>query len=124
MRLANVRLLTDDFAAANHFYAEQLGLPRSYGRGEGPYAEFAAGDGTLALFDRAIMVAALGGDPSVAPAGDASVLVLLADDVDAVVAGRGANVTEPADQPAWGIRVAHLRDPDGHLIELATELEV
>jgi len=125
MRLANIRLLTDDFAAADHFYAGQLGLARAYGSADGPYAEYAAGEIAIALFDRGMMVAALGEDPAVAPAGDASVLVLLVDDVDATTAtlrDRGARVSEPADRPHWGIRVAHLRDPDGHLVELAAGL--
>lgn len=26
--------------------------------------------------------------------------------------------TEPATYPGWGIRAAHLRDPDGNLIEI------
>jgi hypothetical protein len=44
------------------------------------------------------------------------------EDLDATVKKlreRGAQfVTEPKDQPNWGIRTAHLRDPDGNLIEI------
>lgn len=30
--------------------------------------------------------------------------------------------TEPQDRPEWGIRTAHLRDPDGNLLELYESL--
>lgn len=33
-------------------------------------------------------------------------------------------VTEPHDQDAWYLRVAHLRDPDGNLVELFNNLRV
>ena len=33
--------------------------------------------------------------------------------------GRGARpVAPPVDRPAWGIRTAHYRDPDGNLVEI------
>ncbi|MBA3430350.1 MAG: VOC family protein, partial [Actinobacteria bacterium] len=36
---------------------------------------------------------------------------------------RGAQfVTQPHDQEAWVIRVAHLRDPDGNLVEIYAPL--
>ena len=35
-----------------------------------------------------------------------------------------ALVSEPSDRPEWGIRAAHLRDPDGNLIELNSPLPV
>jgi catechol 2,3-dioxygenase-like lactoylglutathione lyase family enzyme len=31
-------------------------------------------------------------------------------------------ITEPQDRSDWGIRTAHLRDPDGNLIELNCRL--
>ena len=31
-------------------------------------------------------------------------------------------ITEPKDMKAWGIRVAHLRDPEGNLIEIFSNL--
>ena len=33
-----------------------------------------------------------------------------------------AFLTDPHDRPDWGIRVAHLRDPDGNLVELSRRL--
>ena len=53
---------------------------------------------------------------------DAVVLVLATKNVDAaanMLRAKGvALVSEPEDRPDWGIRTAHFRDPDGHLIEI------
>jgi hypothetical protein len=41
-----------------------------------------------------------------------------------VLSGRGVQfVTEPHDQEAWVLRVAHLRDPEGNLIEINAPLK-
>ena len=62
--------------------------------------------------------------PSAAPAQDAAMLVLRVDDVDEAahrLTGHGASVlAEPQDRPEWGpgLRSAHLRTPDGTLVEL------
>ncbi|KAA0254227.1 MAG: hypothetical protein EDM79_20930, partial [Chloroflexi bacterium] len=32
-------------------------------------------------------------------------------------------LTEPTDHADWGIRTAHFRDPDGHLIEINQPLK-
>lgn len=53
-------------------------------------------------------------------------LIFQADDLDATVARLKAKnvqfVSGIKDRPDWGIRTAHLRDPDGTLIELNTPL--
>jgi lactoylglutathione lyase len=50
------------------------------------------------------------------------VLVFGTDDVDAAaerLRGLGVRLeTGPLDRSEWGVRTLHLRDPDGHLIEL------
>jgi hypothetical protein len=55
-----------------------------------------------------------------------SVLVMEVPDVDQAVRellARGiVFLAQPTDQPGWGIRAAHLRDPEGRLIELMTPL--
>jgi len=41
------------------------------------------------------------------------------DESVGLLRNRGADiVSEPTDQPDWGIRVAHVRDPDGNLVEV------
>ena len=53
-------------------------------------------------------------------------LIVRAEDVDVAVSKlleRGAkDVSQPQDHPEWGIRSAYLRDPDGYLIELFSDL--
>jgi predicted enzyme related to lactoylglutathione lyase len=61
---------------------------------------------------------------TVGPAQDAAMLVCRVDTVDealAVCLEHGATLVAGAtDRPRWGpgLRTAHLRDPDGNLIEL------
>jgi predicted enzyme related to lactoylglutathione lyase len=90
----------------------------------GTYAEFATAGALLALCGEATMGAVVG--RSSPRAGDAVVVCLRVDDVDAThakLAARGMTfVRTPHDQPAWHQRVAHLRDPAGNLVELWTPL--
>ncbi|MER8105360.1 VOC family protein [Kitasatospora sp. NPDC094016] len=127
------RLLVTRFAECFGFYRAVLppltGAALVKGAPEGPYANWDVdGQAVLVLFDRAAMAAALGtaGLPErpAAPAQDAAMLVLRVasvDDAFALCLRHGATpVAGPTDRPQWGpnLRSAHLRDPDGHLIEL------
>ncbi|WP_433594148.1 VOC family protein [Nocardia sp. CA-145437] len=126
---AQTRILVDDFASSFRFYRDVLGLrlkaeiegdvPETE---EGPYACFAVGTQDLALFTRAYMDAAIGAEHRPRGEIDTAVVVLRVADVDeaiAVLRERGAVVVgEPADQPAWGMRVGHVRAPEGTLVEL------
>ncbi|MFI7126755.1 VOC family protein [Nonomuraea sp. NPDC050153] len=106
------------------------------------------GEAGLVLFDRGRLAAAVGTEdlPQAAQdaargtaqdaargtaqdaardtAQDTAMLVMKVDDVDAAaacLAGRGATVVAPPqDRPDWAptLRTAHLRDPEGNLIEL------
>ncbi len=134
LQLDNVRLLTDDFAATFRFYADALGLPVLFGTVDGPYAELAAGAASIGLFAHDQMPGAGSGaggrsaarssiarapDPTLL--GDRAIIVLDAEPLDATLAelrGRGIEVGEADDRRRWGIRTAHLRDPDGRLLEL------
>ncbi len=123
MRLTHVRLLVSDMGASYHFYKDTLRLPTTWDENPG-YAEFEVGpESAVAIFPRSEMAQAVELEPG---RGDGAVLVLSVDDVDATVAGlreEGIDVGEPFDRPDWGIRVAHLRDPDGNLIELCHDIE-
>jgi lactoylglutathione lyase len=123
MRLTHVRLLVDDFDASLRFYRDALRLPLALEAGDGVYAEFDAGHATLALYRRDLMSDVVGtADKSGTSESDDVVITFAVDSVDDTVEelrGRGVVfVREPHDQEAWMIRVAHLRDPDGHLLEI------
>jgi predicted enzyme related to lactoylglutathione lyase len=119
------RLLVNDFPAAYAFYSavlpETAGAQLSAGGPTGPYASWdVGGEGLLSMFDARAMGAVTGAG---ATAGDAVMLVCRVTDVDKATElcrSHGATiVAPPADRPDWGptMRTAHLRDPEGVLIE-------
>ncbi|MEU9392733.1 VOC family protein [Streptomyces sp. NPDC048324] len=122
MELAQVRLLVGDFAACYRFYAEVLGLKPQSGAAEGPYEKFspATGAAGIALQDRSMMAEVLGeiGDEA---SGHRSLVVLRVDDLDAyceAVTARGAVLLHGPAPMTDRLRVAHLKDPEGNLVEL------
>ena len=124
MRISHTRLLVTNFRGCFIFYRDAMGFPVLWGTENGGYAEFDAGGHKLALFPRDEMAAALGAaaqEPS-PPGQDCLCLVFAVDDVDAhyqLLLDHGiAPINEPHDQPDWGIRCFHFRDPDGNLIEV------
>jgi lactoylglutathione lyase len=124
VRLTHVRLLVDDFASCFRFYRDVLGFATTFGsEEEGGYADFRAGDCALALFERSGMR----GVADLRAAGDGAMLVLSVEDVDAAAERlRDGGIeleSEPHDQPDWGLRVVHVRDPAGNLLELYRPLE-
>ena len=127
MRLTDVRILVRDFAPSFVFWRDNVGLPVRMGSEAGPYAEFDTGAGTLAVFSSSSMSNDTGVTSGRGGRGaDDLMLIFEVDDVDAKVReleARGVRfVSQPTDQPAWRLRVAHFRDPDGNLAEIYTRL--
>jgi lactoylglutathione lyase len=124
VQLSQTRLLVRDFAGSFRFWRDAVGLPVSFGDEDGPYASFGeASRGQLALYELGMMEDAIGQARSDAPRGpDQVVLSFEVEDADhatRVLEGRGVSfVSPPTDQPTWGIRVSHFRDPEGNLVEL------
>jgi len=119
MEFVDVRLLVQDIERTTSFYRETFGLsPRVLVERE--YVEFDTAPATLAAFRVDLMARVL--RERAAEPGGRVVVVIKVEDVDATHAelrARGVGfVTEPHDQDAWGLRVCHLRDPDGHIVEL------
>ena len=126
------RLLVARFAECFRFYEAALpkliGADLVQGNENGPYAHWdLTGEGVLMLFSRAAMAATVGTTdlPAAAPPSqDSAMLVCRVADVDAAFAfclAHGASpVAGATDRPEWGptMRTAHLRDPDGNLLEL------
>ncbi|MFI7638799.1 VOC family protein [Nonomuraea sp. NPDC049400] len=121
------RLLVRDFPASAAFYQavlrELLGVePVKVLPG---YANWdIEGEAGLVLFARDRLAEAVGTADLPRTAQDGAMLVMKVDDVDvaaACLARHGATVAAPPqDRPDWAptLRTAHLRDPEGNLIEL------
>lgn len=120
-----VVLLVDDLDRALQFYCEMLGLP--LGHRSGPFAQLATGLTRVALYERGAMAETLGRELQ-PPALDAPGFELgfKVDDCDTtyeeLVAAGATPAVPPTDRP-WGQRTAYVRDPDGHLVELAQDLD-
>ncbi|TQJ87789.1 VOC family protein [Streptomyces sp. SLBN-31] len=125
------RLLVEDFDTAAHFWTEALrdllGIEPVKVLPAAGYANWDLdGRAVLVLFGRKAVAQVVGTDslPSAPPAQDTAMLVLRVSDVDDAtrrLSGHGATVVaEPQDRPEWGpgLRTAHLRTPDGTLVEL------
>ncbi len=131
MLLAHTRLLVINFPACFRFYRDVLGLRPSWGNENDAYASFAQGGKlVLALFRRQEMakIVKTSDLPLDPPVQDRSMLIFQVPDVDAAVLQlkqQGVRfVVEPVDFADWGIRSAYLRDPDGNLVELYSDLAV
>jgi len=117
-------LIVEDLDRALGFYVDVLGLRLGHRSGE--YAQLDTGTTRLALYTRSAMAKTLGmalAPPvSNAPGFEVGFKV---SDVDAAfteLIARGARPVMPPTDRFWGQRTAYLRDPDGHLIELAQDL--
>jgi lactoylglutathione lyase len=126
MKFINVRLLVGDIAASIKFWRDVLGLQMTYGDEAMGYAYFDTGSAGIELLTRAGFASALGETLVSIPQGYPAVLDFRVEDVDAAYADfvrRGATaVAGPQDRPAWGVRSAHLSDPNGYIVELYSQL--
>ncbi len=118
-----VVLVVEDLERSLAFYTGRLGLALSHRTG--PYAQLATGRTRLALYERGALAAALGtGLRAPAPDAPGFALGFKVDDVDAAwdeLVAAGADAVAPPTTRPWGQRSAHLRDPDGHLVELVQD---
>jgi lactoylglutathione lyase len=119
-----VVLVVEDLARALGFYCDVLGLP--LGHRSGPFAQLATRTTRIALYERPAMASTLGRELE-APSPDAPGFELgfKVADCDAAyeeLVTAGATPAVPPTDRAWGQRTAYVRDPDGHLVELAQDL--
>ena len=123
--LGYVVLFAEDFDGLTDYYSKKVGLPVRL-RADG-YAEFAIEGAKFALLSRSRAVEligdTLGGRPT--SGSDACAVTILVEDVDRVyrdLSGRGVSfIGSPKDRP-WGQRSVYFRDPEGHVVEIATNL--
>jgi predicted enzyme related to lactoylglutathione lyase len=120
MKLASVRLVTDDLTALTAFYSALTNTEPVTPFGPGDYAELHTDGGIIALAASA-GVKRYNNFEAEAAANRSAILEFEVDDVDAERARLSEQVTdwvqEPTTQP-WGYRSTLLRDPDGNLINL------
>jgi lactoylglutathione lyase len=120
-----VVLVVEELDRALAFYCDVLGLP--LGHRSGPYAQLDTGVTRLALFERQAMAATLGHElETSSPDAPSFELGFKVSDCDATYAellAGGATLAVPPTDRAWGQRTAYVRDPDGHLVELAQDLD-
>ncbi|MBI2357913.1 MAG: VOC family protein [Deltaproteobacteria bacterium] len=119
-----VVVIVEDLDRAVKFYTEILGLP--LGHRSGDYAQFSLGTTRLGLYTRAAMSMTLG-KPLRSPSPDAPGFEIgfKVSDVDGAfseLTALGVTPVMPPTTRPWGQRTAYVRDPDGHLIELAQDL--
>lgn len=123
--LAYVVLFVEDLERALAFYTEKIGLAVRH-RDKG-YAEIAVDGPKFALLERWRLPALVGEAESKLPQRGAheGEVAFLVQDVNAVYAqlvARGVDFVALPEDRRWGQRTAYFRDPDGHLIEIATNL--
>lgn len=116
-------LIVEDLERSLAFYTQVLGIPLKH-RAEA-FAQLETGETRLALFTRDAMAETLGMPLQVpqqnAPGFELGFKVDNIDEAFRELREKGApEVIAPTDRP-WGQRTAYVRDPDGHLIELAQD---
>lgn len=124
MNVSHFRLLVQDFQATFRFYRDIVGLPTTYpADASGPYAEFdLGGDKYLGLFDRGMMLDAVGRPTDSERSVDDHVLLCISvEDVDGEAVRLQALGIKlevpPADHDPWEMRTVYVRDPEGNLVE-------
>ncbi|WP_329016307.1 VOC family protein [Micromonospora rifamycinica] len=120
MKLASIRLVTDDLPALTAFYSALTNTEPVTPFGPGDYAELHTAGSIIALAAGAA-VKRYNNGAAEAAANRSAILEFEVGDVDAERARLSEQVTdwvqEPTTQP-WGYRSMLFRDPDGNLINL------
>jgi lactoylglutathione lyase len=123
--LTHVRFVVDDFGPMLAFYRDALGF-KVVVDVPATYVELDTGAARIGLCARSLLEGVVG-TAMQSRAGADLVLQFGVADVDAaadLLRGRGVRlVTEPHDQSTWRLRICHVRDPAGHVLEMSTPLD-
>lgn len=122
-----IGLFVEDLPAMVQFYNEVIGIDIEWD-GAGPYAEFKHEGIRFAMYDRKYLPGLLGKNPSFTRGINGTFELALnvgkPDNVDVLfrrLVERGAaEVYAPRDEP-WKMRSAMVTDPEGNLIEIASD---
>jgi predicted enzyme related to lactoylglutathione lyase len=128
MRFAYAIAYVRDVERSVTFYEQAFGLQRRFVDESGQYGEMETGATTLAFASNELGASNLPGgfqrnDPAEPPAGVE--IAFVTEDVDAtfrsVLEAGATRVAEPKTKP-WGQIVAYVRDPDGVLVEIGSQM--
>jgi len=122
-----IGIFVRDLSRMVHFYNEIVGIDIQWD-GEGPYAEFNHEGIRFAMYERSELPGLLGQEPSY-PSGINGTFELALNvggpaNVDTafarLVSAGAAEVYAPRNEP-WKMRSAMIADPEGNLIEIASD---
>ncbi len=127
MRFDLIGLFVCDLNAMVRFYRDVVGIPIDW-NGDGPYAEFMHEGIRFAMYERDKLPDLLGQTPSYPEGLNGSFELSLnagePQNVDStfekLVANGAAVVYAPRNEP-WHMRSAMIADPEGNLIEIASD---
>jgi lactoylglutathione lyase len=124
MKLSQIRLITNDINKSVAFYRDVMEFSLGTYAEEMQFASFNTGETKIEIFSRQQISDVLGEKnlPNDVESQSQFLLCLAVDEIDEVCAGLKKKgvlfINEPQDRKDWNARVAHLRDPDGNVIEL------
>ena len=122
-----IGLFVSDLDKMLNFYRDVLGFPIKW-RGAGSYVEFEHKGVRFSMFERKALPALIGQEPCFSKGlngtFELSINVGEKENVDRtfqkICEGGGNPVYKPRDEP-WKLRSAMIADPDGNLIEIASD---
>jgi len=122
-------LLVSRFDECFRFYRDTMGFKISWGKEGDSYATFVVRRNIkLSIFDKGQMAKTIGNDslPSESTSQDKMALTFAVKDLDKTIKKMGKKgakfVTPVIDRKDWGIRTVFLRDPDGNLLQLESDM--
>lgn len=120
MKLASIRIITDELDRLVTFYEQVTGITAE--RPAPPFAEFVSAGATLAI-GHSQTVALFGEDAAHAADNRTVIIEWQVDDVDSEHTKLQTIVSDWVQEPTtmpWGNRSILFRDPDGNLVNLYT----
>jgi lactoylglutathione lyase len=127
MKLGYIIIYVPDVTQAVEFYERGFGLTRRFIHESGEYAEMETGGTTLSFSAESLMSQLVNTFQRNTPQGDPAgiEITLIADDVQAAfdhaVKNGAVAVSKPEVKP-WGQTVSYVRDLNGVLVEIASEM--
>lgn len=130
MKLDSVRLLVKDFDECFKFYRDVLNLKATWGDVGDAYASFDVGyNNVLAIFKSDLMSEVLGDSDKKLPDNTRNKFLIsirvknLEKTYEKLKSQGVVFINEPMEMTGWGDYVAHLRDPEGNVIEFCSDLD-